>query len=105
MRTSCVAPKVRPLPLSPANLTTMAREYDLNEPVSPLVLLDDAQRRAHQQIASPLSYRPRARGMRFWLLRCALAIALATLGWVAWSAAIAPVRVSASDVETLCLHA
>jgi hypothetical protein len=79
----------------------MAREYDLNEPVSPLALFDDAQRRAHQQIASPPLYRPRARGMRFWLLRCGLAIALATLGWVAWSAAIAPVRVSASDVETL----
>ena len=81
----------------PANFTTMAREYDLNEPVSPLVLFDDAQRCAHQQIASPPLYRPRARGKRFWLLRCALAIALSILGWVAWSAAIAPVRVSWSD--------
>lgn len=89
------------LPLAPANLTTMAREYDLNEPVSPLVLFDDAQRRAHQQIASPPLYRPRARGLRFWLLRCGLAIALATLGWVAWSAAIAPVRGAASDNGTL----
>jgi len=82
----------------------MAREYDLNEPVSLLALFDDAQRRAHQQVASPPLYRPRTRGVGFWLLRCALAIALAMLGSVAWAAAIAPVRVSASDVETLCLH-
>jgi hypothetical protein len=88
-----------------ANSTTMAREYDLNEPVSPLALFDDAQRRAHQQTASSPLYRPRAHGTRFWLLRCALAIALATLGWVVWSAAIAPVSVSASDVETPCLPA
>jgi hypothetical protein len=75
----------------------MAREYELNEALSPLALFDAAQRRAHQKIAQPPLYRPRARGMRFWLSRCALAISLATLGWVAWSAAIAPVRVSATE--------
>src|SRR5882672_4215755 len=96
MRTSRVAPTVRPSPL--ASSTTMAREYELNEPLSPMALFDAAQRRAHQKIAPAPLYRPRARGMRFWLLRCVFAIALATLGWVAWSAAIAPVRVSASDV-------
>ena len=89
MRSSRVAPAVRPLPL--ANSTTMAREYELNEPLSPLALFDAAQRRAHQKIARAPLYRPSARGMRFWILRYVLAIALATLGWLAWSAAIAPV--------------
>ena len=74
----------------------MARHYDLNEPLSPSALFDAAQRRAHQKIGPPPMYRPSARGMRFWLMRCALLIALTMLGWVAWSAAIAPVHVSAT---------
>jgi hypothetical protein len=76
----------------------MAREYDLNEPLPPLALFDAAQRRAHQKVSQPPLFRPRARGMRFWLLRCALVIALSVLAWVAWSAAIAPAKVSASDL-------
>ena len=95
MRMSRTATKVRPVPF--ADSTIMAREYELNEPLSPLALFDAAQHRAHQQIAPPPLYRPPARRMRFWLVRCVLAIALATLGWVAWLATTEPVHVSASD--------
>jgi hypothetical protein len=77
---------------------TMAREYDLNEPLSPMALFEAAQRRAHQNAGPAPLYRSPAHGIRFWLLRCTIAIALCILGWLAWSAAITPVRVSTSNL-------
>jgi len=77
----------------------MVRKYELDEPLSPLDLLSAAQHRAHQKIGPAPLYRPTPRGIRFWLLRCTLAIAFAALSFLAWRSAIEPIQASAPNVD------
>jgi hypothetical protein len=69
----------------------MARDYELDEPLSALALFDAAQQRAQQKTAPAPLYRPRVGDWRSRLARWVLAaVTLVTLGWLAWWAAIAP---------------